>query len=309
LLLGNGFSISARPCFSYNSLFELAQPIDRNIAPFFSGGQDFELALEAVRNNAGNMSASKAQYYDEQIRIAFLSALTRGHPDSSTRLSLNEIDNCAKFLENFVGTRLGYKVRGRVYTTNYDLLLYWVVVRTKRRLVCYDSHENSGLWNPERPPQLIYLHGALHLFPSPRPQRKLEYKLDQPLLHQIKTELYAKNFPSIVAEGTTDEKLTRITESKYLSKMRRHFKNDMRAGQNAILFIHGHSLSQRDAHILEQVGDGNVSVVCIGAYGGVNAHEEQIRYWASIWSHARQARNMETPEIWVYDTSQFSPWQ
>jgi hypothetical protein len=290
-------------------LYELAQPIDQEIAPFFGGGQDFELALEAVRNGAGQLPAHQVKRYDEQIRLAFLSALTKGHPDSSARLSLKEVDNCAKFLEHFVGTRLGYKMRGRVYTTNYDLLLYWVVVRTVRKLVCYDSHENEGLWNPERPPQLVYLHGALHLFPSPTPQRKLEYKLRNPLLQQIKHELYSNRFPSIVAEGTTKEKLTRITESKYLSKMRRHFRNDMRAGENAVLFIYGHSLSERDAHILEQIGEGNVCVVCIGAFGGINVHEEKLRYWASIWSEARRARNVETPEIWVYDTAQFSPWQ
>ena len=309
LLLGNGFSISAHTGFGYTSLYEMARPISESVRSFFDNSGDFELALEAVRRRYGEISADQAEALDFEIRKAFLDALSMVHPPSSMDLNIKAIDQCAAFLEHFVGTKLGDKIRGRVYTTNYDLLLYWVIVRTTRRLVCYDSHNEHGNWTPNEYPQLVYLHGALHLFRQPAGQVMLRYKLNSNLLHQIKDELYRGRFPAIIAEGTSEGKLARIEASKYLKRMRRHFKNDLEAAKDAVLFIHGHSLTERDKHILDLIGDGKVGVVCIGAYGGEQDHSDKIRHWASTWGKARHDGGAIPPEIWVYDTKEFSPWK
>jgi hypothetical protein len=55
--------------------------------------------------------------------------------------------------------------RGVVFTANYDLLLYWVVVRHSAALGCHDGFDQEGYWSgTPSGAQVFYLHGGLHLF-------------------------------------------------------------------------------------------------------------------------------------------------
>ncbi len=312
VLLGNGFSINARPSFRYEYLFEKAPSLSAEVAAIFQdrGTKDFEEVLDLVRRQDLDASNELCRSQDEEVRSAFLGALSAVHPHSSAFISRDEVDRCAAFLEHFVGLKRSPKLRGRVYTTNYDLLLYWVVVRTERRLWCYDNHEGKpyGVWNPEKNPSLVYLHGALHLYDTSKGQIMLRFDGQHSLIDQTRTRLNEGRFPVIVAEGTSEAKVARIQQSKYLKRMSRYLMTGFK-DENAVLFTYGHSFSDRDAHLLKLVGEGQIKTVYVGAYGGMDGPQNQaIHDWTMTWAAARQNRG-EAPEVWVYDTATFSPWR
>ncbi|MBP2158836.1 MULTISPECIES: DUF4917 family protein [Asticcacaulis] len=305
LLLGNGFSINARKSFNYDSLFESGKPFSSEVARIFQeqGANDFELALENAQS----------QLHKDEINSAFLRALSKVHPHSSVNVTDDEADHCTRFLEHFVGISRR-QLRGRVYTTNYDLLLYWVVVRKKRRLWCYDNHEGSGgAWQPEKiDPGLVYLHGALHLFERDNQQIKLHYPGGGRLIDQMRERLNQGEFPVIVAEGTSVAKSERIQRSAYLKKASKLLKSGLR-GTECVLFTYGHSLNERDSHLFNILGESKVKAkaIYIGAWGGLDGSQRKaIDDWTSRWSAARLANGeVLPPEVWVYDTSKFSPWR
>jgi hypothetical protein len=321
LLLGNGFSISARRSFSYSSLAGEARPgFSPAVEALFRGTDDFEQVLALLRERLADDQAAPEdrQAWKEQeneVRTAFIDVLQRVHPEHSLKVDDLEKERCASFLEHFVGRDRGLKLAGRVYTTNYDLLLYWVVASFGRRLWCYDSHINPdpysrkpyGLWNSNKPPELLYLHGALHLYDiAPNGQGMLRYSGKHSLIEQARKRLARGSFPTIVSEGTTEAKTTRIARSAYLSWASGFLRRGLRNPQ-AVLFTYGHSLDKRDAHLIRQIGRGRISAVYVGAWEGMAGSDaENIRHWVRCWQEARSSSDPLT--VYVYDTSQVSPW-
>lgn len=316
LLLGNGFSINARPSFRYQSLFEKAQPFSAEVARLFHdlNTQDFEEVLEILRQQTETSPTKELQLHEEEIRAAFVRSISTVHPENSMFMSRTEANRCATFLEHFVGRIRPDKLRGRVYTTNYDLLLYWVVARFGRKLWCYDSHicpvedKRYGIWHPEKEPNLVYLHGGLHLYDWGKGQGMLRYDGHRSLIEQIRTRLDRGRFPVIVTEGTSAAKVARIQRSEYLKWSSRYFRSGLR-GNNVALFTYGHSLSERDAHLLSLIGEGRTETICLGVYGGLHDQCAAVYDWTAAWTDARLRRGEAAPEVWVYDTSTFSPWR
>ena len=328
LLIGNGFSIAARPSFTYRSLARAAR-LSEPLRALFAQTDDFELVLLGLRDRiadpmitAADLSTMKEQ--EEEVREGFVDALQTVHPEHSMKMGEVECDRCATFLEEFVGRSRTLKLAGRVYTTNYDLLLYWVVARSGRRLWCYDSHFNDdpdphkrklyGIWKPDsgpmraRPPELVYLHGALHTYDAANgAQGMLRSGRRKNLIDQSRARLAKGNFPVIVAEGTSEAKASRISRSKYLTWATGWLAKGMRH-PNAVLFTHGHSLDLRDAHLLKHVGNGRISAVYVGAWGGLEGDQAAaIRNWNSCWQGVRPQQH--PLRVYVYDTSLVSPWK
>lgn len=245
------------------------------------------------------------------MRAGFIQAIQRVHPDNAALMGPDESNRCISFLEHFVGRRLRQTHRGRIYTTNYDLLLYWMLARSERRLDCYDSHHSPvhdkryGVWTPEKTPGVIYLHGALHLYDMRNGgQGMLRNSGGQSLIEQARARLERGSFPVIVSEGTSKAKSERIERSAYLKWGAKFLTTGLR-DRNGVLFTYGHSLDDRDAHILEHIGTGGISAVYIGAYGGLDANEATIRKWMEVW---RRARGLRPLGVYVYDTKAYSPW-
>lgn len=321
LLLGNGFSISARRSFSYSSLASEARPrFSPPVATLFGDTDDFEKVLAVFRDKLADDQASPHdreawRQQEDEVRAAFIDVLQRVHPEHSLKLDDGEKERCATFLEHFVGRARGLKLAGRVYTTNYDLLLYWVVVKFGRRLWCYDSHispdpnaaKRYGLWTSEKIPELLYLHGALHLYDIPPVgQGMLRYIGKHNLIEQARKRLAMGRFPVIVSEGTTEAKAARIARSAYLKWASDYFRKGLRNRQ-AVLFTYGHSLDKRDAHLIRRIGTGRISAIYVGAWGGMAGEQaEMIRLWTRDWQEARPST--EPLAVYVYDTSLVSPW-
>jgi hypothetical protein len=320
LLLGNGFSISARPSFKYDSLFAAAQPFSSDVAELFERlkTQDFEVVLDHLLERIGGASSAEAIAYlrakEHEVRERFIGALSDVHPHSSASLTERECDECASFLESFVGKTRG-KLDGRIFTTNYDLLLYWVLVRRHRRLTCYDAHFNPpgnksyGVWNEDSFPGVVYLHGALHLYLFGDQQRMLRYDGQRSLIEQTRLRLDAGEFPQIVSEGTSDAKVSRIVRSRYLTFGRKSF-NSALLNRNGALFTFGHGLDPRDQHFLRRIGERRIGSVFLGVLGGLDSEGgDRAQYWAQRWSSARRAQATPQPlEVFVFDSSKVFPW-
>lgn len=321
LLLGNGFSISARKTFSYSSLFRRAGNFSEPVAALFRdlATEDFERVLHVLRSKLEDVGNFPDLYrelkrQEEEVRTAFISAVQGVHPDNAALMGHDECERCiSTFLEHFVGRKRPETRMGRIYTTNYDLLLYWVLARSGRRLRCYDSHisplddRRLGLWNPEKPPGLVYLHGALHLYQRRSGgQAMLRYDGQRSLIAQAKAHLDRGNFPVIVAEGTSEDKAARIARNGYLSWGLKYLRSGLRNREGA-LFTYGHSLDDRDAHILRHVGSGRIKAIYIGAYGGLDANSAAIQRWKQRWGALREGG--PKLQVYVYDTALFSPWK
>jgi len=323
LLLGNGFSINARPSFAYPSLFRQAGLFSQDVSQLFAYHQtnDFEHVLGVLKDRLSDEAASETKRADwrrqeEEVRAGFIRSLSSVHPDSSHSMAPDERDKCVGFLEPFVGRKRPQKLLGRVYTTNYDLLLYWALAGSGRRLHCYDAHisrvEKQGIygeWQEEKNPGLVYLHGALHLYDTRIGQIMLRYRAGHNLIDQTRRRLDEGRFPVIVSEGTSAAKAERISRSRYLDQAQGWFRRGMR-DPTGVLFTYGHSLSDRDGHILREIGRGRVSAIYIGAYGGLSGNHEAVTAWAEGWWKARRANPKAPPlAIYVYDTALTSPWR
>jgi Domain of unknown function (DUF4917) len=162
-----------------------------------------------------------------------------------------------------------------VFTTNYDLLLYWVTMEgiSNKQLSLEDGFRSSvdepkadyvvfsdhlGSKNG-----LFYLHGALHLFEHAGDVRKHCWKRSGvSITDNVIRSLKENNFPLFVSEGDSTRKLETIQRSGYLSYC---FQKLQRLG--ATLVISGSALGESDDHILRAIGDANYDTVWLGVYG------------------------------------------
>lgn len=115
-----------------------------------------------------------------------------------------------------------------VFSTNYDLLLYWVNMVADRRPPFGDGFREDED-DPEAPSLvfsenlggskgIFYLHGGLHLFSDGGALRKHSWRRSgRPLMELIKKALAAGGYPLFVAEGSPEKKLEQIRRNAYLS--------------------------------------------------------------------------------------------
>lgn len=164
------------------------------------------------------------------------------------------------------------------------------------------------LCGTELAPGLAYLHGALHTYDQPGGgQMMLRYHGRLSLIEQARKRLNDGEFPVFVAEGTTEDKASRIARSRYLSWALRSLRTGMNYRDGA-LFTYGHSLNHRDAHLLRVIGTKKIRQVYIGAFGGLGADNiDDIRRWTACWQQARAASGFPI-DVWIFDTKLYSPW-
>ena len=132
VLLGNGFSVGAHDKFWYGSLFEEAkQSLPKRIEALFHryGTTNFEKILRQLDEGAwlaehyglypkSRRSDMMRDY--EILREVLVEAIGEVHPDTRTAITDDMVFPAASFLKNF----------DSIFTTCYDLLLYWVVLRS-----------------------------------------------------------------------------------------------------------------------------------------------------------------------------------
>lgn len=158
-----------------------------------------------------------------------LDAIKGLHPEHVFKIPDEKISSCASFLHLFLDNN------GNIFSTNYDLLLYWVLMRSNfpnaidgfgRELLNpletsnkTEEPEFSNLrWGPNKETQNVhYLHGALPLFDTGAEIEKEQYSEDGWLLENIGHRLDASEYPIFVTAGDANEKLELIRHNRYLS--------------------------------------------------------------------------------------------
>jgi hypothetical protein len=318
LLLANGFSIACRSdIFVYKRLFEQADFSNSpEAAKTFSrlGTTDFEKVIRSLQDAA--KVASVYRPMDEELVTKLLKdadllkellvqTIASSHPERPTDIQDKEYQACYKFLNYFAS----------IYTVNYDLLLYWALMHGSdgngggfkdgfaKPEDDYDAtyvswQENGNVW---------YLHGALHLFDARTEIQKFTWSnTGIRLIEQTRTALNKNFFPLFVAEGTSQEKLERITHSAYLSKALRSFEERMNVISSS-LFVFGHSFSENDEHILKCIEKGRISKLFIGLHGDTTTKSNK-----DIINRAERLKNRRDQdyplEISFFDASTANVW-
>lgn len=325
LLLGNGFSIALRPdIFSYTSLFTEANfessPAVRRVFEQLET-TDFEEVVWALEKAAavlpcydGELNKISREMRSDAMRIkeVLIETIAGKHPARPFDISDDQYAHCIRFVKNFLD------VKGKIYTLNYDTLLYWSLMKGKSaelgkeynldfddgfRSAPDDLEAPYVIWNngESREQNVYYLHGALHLFDAGHELRKYTWnRTDEALVDQSRAAINDGYFPLFVSEGTAESKMKKIEHSGYLHKGLRSVTNI-----GGTLFIHGMSLSKNDEHIIRIVEKSRkLKKVFIGLYGDPTTD----RNLAIIARAEAMKRRNERLEIHFYDSASANVW-
>lgn len=255
LLLGNGFSIGH---FTYGTLLDKSGlAADDPPRALFAAlkTNDFESVIRALDDAAVVERAYKnekqAQLFStdaDKLRQALVNAIRTIHPPHRDKIA-DVIPSCIQFLKNF----------STIFTLNYDLLLYWVILEDRKSF--QDGFglglEENGFKRPFTPVALcnVYnLHGGLHLFVTETGE--VEKRLMGPtgVIDAIsETITKAKRLPLYVAEGSSPAKLARINSSPYLRRCLERL-----SATTGALYVYGHSAAPNDAHIYDAIFGSNI---------------------------------------------------
>lgn len=271
LLLGNGFSMAFDPnIFSYNALHGFIETVDNELlSKLFDivKTKDFELIMQQLNTFATLLDAigsdkklkSKLKKASADLKQALIDAVKTLHPEYVFSIPQEKSNSCANFLKTFLDTG------GHIFTTNYDLLLYWVLMRNEilqavdgfgryrenpDEFIPEDEIEYSELrWGKHKDDQVIhYVHGALPLFDTGVEIVKEVYDSQHYLLENISERMDRGEYPIFVTAGDGREKLTHIMHNKYLTYCYETLSN-----AEGSLVIFGFNFGEYDEHIIEAI--------------------------------------------------------
>lgn len=321
LMLGNGFSIALfRNIFSYNTLLERAKESEKlsdEMANVFTklGTTDFEMVMEALENAADLVAlydksnpglAEKLRLDAAQLRDVLADTIAANHPERPHDVEKEQYASCKRFLANF---------DGNIYTLNYDLLLYWTLMQSE---VEPQVKSDDGFRNPEDREEeyvvwdvqntikqrVFYLHGALHIYDAGAELLKFTWsKTDTALVDQIKLSLDKRNYPLIVTEGTSPQKMDRIQHSGFLNRAYRSFSEI-----GGCLFVYGHSLAENDDHLLKLIDNGNTRKIFVGIYGAPATESNRKIIERAKLISARRRENGTQAEVHFFDAESAHIW-
>ncbi len=299
VLLGNGFSIGCDPIFSYDSLFAAAVAAglsDKARSAFERlGTSNFEGVLRLLEDSNWVADlyevpdgASRAAIRDdiEIVKRTLLQAVAGNHLEHTGHVSDAKKAAANAFFEP-------YQI---VFTTNYDLLAYWVTMaRDPIRF-------QDGFREDEEEPDgatvvfserlganrgLLYLHGGLHLFlKHGQLNKRCWSRTRRPLIELIRTGLEEEEYPLFVAEGSAESKLRQIQRVGYL-----WYALDKLYRIQSPLVVYGHSLGPSDQHIRDAlVKNLDLRQIYFGVHGGEEsaAHDAALALVAQL-RDAREA--------------------
>lgn len=281
LLIGNGFSQSVSKRFRYVDLLELTNTKEKFKLPVdllnvFNDLEtvDFEKVIaylevsEVVlssysKNNDTNVVCSqleqKIKTDKEFLKKAFIHAINYIHHNLAQRIIDDTYSKIGDFLYNF----------DRIFTLNYDLLLYWVLMRKMEKVgrdnfkfddgfTRYGWGINNSCLNHQN---VFYLHGALHLFSKTNLYKIISEEFDN-ITDKITEHIMNDKYPLTIMEGKHDNKKKRILKNSYLNHCYKKIKET-----EGSLFILGTSLNvHADHHIYTQIKHSNFDSIYFGIH-------------------------------------------
>lgn len=271
LFLGNGFSMAYdAKIFSYNALqtfiSELSDPVVNHLFDVVKS-KNLEVIMQQLHVLSDLLDVfgdyddlkKKVVAADRSLRKGLIDAVRELHPEHVFTVPDKQIEACYNFLEPYLSNG------GNIFTTNYDILLYWVLMRSG----CRTHNDGFGyeLENPEeRNPDeqewssvltwgpnvggqnLHYLHGALHLFDTGIDIEKEMYDSAGYLLENIEERMGREEYPIFVTAGDGKEKLAQIVHNRYLE----HCYSRLQSVEGSLVTF-GFNFGEYDDHIIDAI--------------------------------------------------------
>lgn len=324
LLFGNGFSIAYdNSIFSYNALSKFIEENGNNdVKDLFKtlSTTNFELIMRQLESfskvahifSNDNQTQNRINKVIIELKKSLIDAVTKLHPNHVFEVPEEKSKACIKFLEEYL-SKGGY-----VFSTNYDLLFYWILMRNESKFIVdgfgrdletdlYHTKDISDLdyselrWGKYSNEQnVFYLHGSLPIFDDGINIVKVQYDNEHYLLENVKERITRGEYPVFVTAGDGNQKLNQITHNKYLN-----FCLDKIMSIEGSLVTFGFNFGEYDEHIIDAIniaakrgkrGGNKLHSVYIGIYS-----EQDYNYISSISDKFQCKVNIygaKTANIW-----------
>jgi hypothetical protein len=256
LLCGNGLSVNVWPAFAYASLFDYAREgglTEQDLA-LFSDTENFERVLSDL-NTAIRVNETLGQPTDAIYDRYRSLQRALGHAVRAVHLRRSQVAGAT--LKAIRDELLRYEW---IFSTSYDLLLYWAMGCGGSFRPFIDHFRDSRLqFDPDSVDVYVdqipvyFLHGALHLVVGGSGITwKLRRSAMQTVLDQfgepIDDDHNAR--PLLVTEGTARDKLRAIEANAYLA----HSLQTLRSLELPLV-VFGSSLGTQDDHLLDALNE------------------------------------------------------
>lgn len=225
------------------------------------------------------------------------------HPPCAFDISDKQSEACYSFLKRFLDSG-GNK--GNIYSTNYDLLLYWVFMKNDRT-----QHKDGfggkpltwGIYSDEQ--KMFYLHGMLAFFDNDNDVAitKEEYHSGKSLLENITNRMEHGEYPFFVSAGDGRQKLKHIRSNPYLTHC-----YDKLCEVEGSLVTFGFNFGEPDDHIVNAINtaaaDGRSKRLLnlyIGAYIDKTTKKEDQK-------HIKQIKDKFKCNVHFYNTRTADIW-
>jgi hypothetical protein len=279
--LGNGFGVACSNVFQYPSLYEAAvrEGLSERAAAVFDylGTNNFEGVMRLledahwVARTYGLLGDANEMLRDvDVVKRALVGAVARSHlqhPGDPGEVAEERKDRALQFLSSY----------HNVFTTNYDLLAYWVAMRAVPPALGDgfrpdpDDADAEHLVFSERIGSgrgLFFLHGALHLYQVAGETRKHSWiRSGRRLTELIVEGLEHGQYPLFVAEGLWERKAEQIQRNAYLAYCLGKLS---RIREPLVIF--GHGMTENDTHITHAIADNeDLSTIYVGLHGDLES--------------------------------------
>jgi len=328
LLLGNGFSMAySSSMFSYNALSTFIKNTDDDYLKklFISlNTKNFEVIMQqldvfidiAKVFGVENIVINRISQTSDNLKNNLIEAVKELHPEHIFTIPEEKSKACFNFLEKYL------RYDGYVFSTNYDLLLYWTLIRngSKNAIDGFgrELENQSDEFDPNQEPEysrtlywgihknrqnIFYLHGALPIFDTGIEIIKETYSENDNkfLLANIKKRMVNKEYPIFVTAGNALEKMKHITHNKYLT-----FCYDKLCSIEGSLITFGFCFGDNDTHIIDAINKAanqsksrRLWSIYIGVYSPNDL--EYIKKIENKFKCKVNIYNAKTANIWNFD--------
>lgn len=256
LLCGNGLSVNVWPAFDYASLFDYAcdDGLTAEDLALFAATKNFERVLSDL-NTAISVNETLGEPADriyERYR-----SIQRGLGRAVRAVHLGRSGVPDETLKKVRDELLRYEW---IFSTSYDLLLYWAmgcggsfspfIDHFRGPRLAFDA-DRANVFASKLP--VYFLHGALHLVVG---GSGVTWKLRSGAMHTV-LEQFGEPIdgdpqarPLLVTEGTARDKLRAIEGNAYLA----HSLQTLRSTELPLV-VFGSSLSAQDDHLLDALNE------------------------------------------------------